>query len=180
MRGDLDAGGRLERITVGAGCDDDPAAQLAVDLDGHFDLVAHEQRRVGDGEGLVVHRSRLPHASPQLLGEERCDRGEQQEQRAQRLADGTLDRCGLTGAQDVVERVRQLHHARDRRVVLACRVLAARSLDGDRGRAAYTERTLRILVGRRDALRTARLRDPGEMLDAEPPHAREPLVHAGR
>ena len=68
--------------------DDQPVAQLAVDLHRQLDRLGGGQRRVGRRPGLLVDAVRLAAPLPQLLGDVRRDRRQQQQQRLDRLGVG--------------------------------------------------------------------------------------------
>ena len=89
------------------GRDRDLAAHLAVHLHRNLEHVGFEKGRIRDGPGVVRERLLVPEPLPQLLGEMRRERRQQQHERLGR---------GARHLRPFVRGVRQLHQRGDRRV----------------------------------------------------------------
>src|SRR5207302_4731095 len=136
----------------------DLGATLAVHADGDGDALRPGELRVVGGPGAtIVHRSIVPGALPELLGDERREWGQQLEQRlridAPRGAAGRL----------LVDVARELHEERDRRVVAKLCDVVVDALD-----QAVAAPFLRLVV---------RVIHAGELRRA--PHAMEEARHPG-
>src|SRR5207302_10089845 len=90
----------------------DLSTALAVHGDGDGDALRPGELRVVGGPGAtIVHRSIVPGALPELLGDERRERGQQLEQRLR------IDAPPGAAGRLLVDVARELHEERDRRVV---------------------------------------------------------------